>query len=198
MEHSFWDKYSNLSSPLHNFNPDLKLILALGVVLYINVFGKNFLLLFLIFIFLIFLSKIPVFYVLGRSAVILPFTLLVGIANYVSNTYGLSRLLEIFLKSYLSVIAIILYSSTTKFKDVIHTMRRFKVPEIMVMLVSFLYRYFFVLIDEIYRKRNAVFLRAGSIRMKFVGSAFADIFLRSYQRSEKIYYAMKLRGYKFE
>lgn len=198
MEHNFWDKYSNLSSPLHNFNPDLKFILTLSIILYINVFGKNFLPLFLLFVFLIFLSKVPLFYVLGRTAVILPFTLFIGIANYLSNTYGLSRLLEIFIKSFLSLIAIVLYSSTTKFKDVIHTLRRFKFPEIMVMLVSFLYRYFFVLIDEIYRKRNAIFLRVGAIKLKFVGSAFADIFVRSYQRSEKLYYAMKLRGYKFE
>lgn len=202
MEHSFWDKYSNLSSPIHQLSSNLKFAVTLGFIIILNFFGQinplYFSAMLLILSIIVLVSKIPPEYVLLRSLVIIPFTFFVCVINFLSGRFNLEFILSILFKSYLSIVVLILFSATTPFSDVTKTLKFFKVPGIVVVLLSFLYRYFFVLIDEIYRKRNALILRVEKIKPKHLAVSLADIFVRSYQRSERIYYAMKLRGYNFE
>jgi len=62
-----------------------------------------------------------------------------------------------------------------------------------------MYRYVFVIVDEVQRMiraRNARNYRGKWIwQSKVVGSIIANLFLRSYERGERVYLAMLSRGY---
>ena len=78
----------------------------------------------------------------------------------------------------------------------------------MVAIISFMYRYLAVLSDEATRMSRARASRSaqpdgkggGSIvwRARVTGSMVGSLFLRSYERSERIYAAMQARGFEGE
>ena len=119
---------------------------------------------------------------------------------------GLLRFISIVIRSWLSVQAAILLVAVTRFPDLIHAFEHLRVPTILTTIISFLYRYLFVLTDEVVRllrarqSRSAV--KAGQRsgggvlwRAKVSGYMAGQLFLRSYERSDRIYNAMLARGY---
>ena len=84
-----------------------------------------------------------------------------------------------------------------------------RIPTIITVIISFLYRYLFVLADEVLRLLRARQARSaaapdkspgGSVmwRARIAGHMAGQLFLRSYERSDRIYNAMLSRGYKGE
>ena len=69
----------------------------------------------------------------------------------------------------------------------------------MVMLASFAYRYIFVLVDEAERMERARDSRCYGGRWlwhaKVIGQMIGTLFLRSYERAERVYVAMVSRGF---
>jgi len=67
------------------------------------------------------------------------------------------------------------------------------------MVLSFFYRYVFVLVDEAMRMKRAMDSRSfGGCRMRqmrSVGNIVATLFVRAYERGERIYAAMVSRGF---
>jgi len=118
---------------------------------------------------------------------------------------GLRMFATIALKSWLSVQVALLLTFTTPFHDLIDALRRLRLPAIMVAIISFMYRYLAVLGDEGTRLLRARAARSadpdghggGSIRWRagVAGSMVGTLFLRSYERSERIYLAMQARGF---
>ena len=84
-------------------------------------------------------------------------------------------------------------------------MRDLRLPKLLVTVVGFMYRYIFVLADEALRLMRAREARSadpegrggGTIlwRARVLGGMVGSLFLRSYERSERIYNAMLSRGY---
>ncbi len=162
-------------------------------------------------------------YLLRRSFVALPFALAaitaifaipgqplfawsIGSWRVVATDAGLIRFLSIVVRSWLSVQMAILLTATTQFPDLMHALRHLRVPKLLVAIVSFMYRYLFVLIDEaarLLRAREARSARltpgsgGGSIawRARIAGNLAGQLFLRSYERSDRVYNAMLARGY---
>jgi cobalt/nickel transport system permease protein len=103
------------------------------------------------------------------------------------------------IKSTVSVLAIILLSSTTPFPEMLKGMERLRVPHLLTTLLSFMYRYIFVLMDELQRMRRARDSRGWRGKwlwqVKVIGHMIAALFLRSYERGERVYAAMLARGY---
>lgn len=118
---------------------------------------------------------------------------------------GLRIFATIALKSWLSVQVALLMTFTTPFHDLVDALRRLRLPAIMVGIISFMYRYLAVLGDEAGRLLRARAARSadpdgrggGSIRWRagVTGSMAGTLFLRSYERSERIYLAMQARGF---
>jgi cobalt/nickel transport system permease protein len=90
--------------------------------------------------------------------------------------------------------------------DLMHALRHLRVPGVLVAVISFMYRYLFILADEVLRLTRAREARSagpaqgrgcGSIlwRAKVAGGKAGQLFLRSYERSERVYNAMLARGY---
>jgi len=72
-------------------------------------------------------------------------------------------------------------------------------PRIFTMLTSFMYRYSFILIDEMHRMKRARDSRSFGGRWfwqtKVIGHMIGTLFLRSFHRGERVYMAMLSRGY---
>jgi cobalt/nickel transport system permease protein len=169
------------------------------------------------------LSKLGLGYTFKRSFITLPFALVavtaifspngkplaewhLGFTTLVPTDFGVIRFFSILIRAWLSVQAAILLVATTQFPDLIHAFEHLRVPRVLTTIVAFLYRYIFVLTDEAYRLLRARDARSagypgdkygGSLlwRAKVTGSMAGQLFLRSYERSDRIYNAMLSRGY---
>jgi cobalt/nickel transport system permease protein len=115
---------------------------------------------------------------------------------------GLRIFLTVAAKSWLSVQAALLLTFTTPFHDLVDALRDLRLPRILVAIISFMYRYLAVLGDEAGRMlraraaRSAGTSRGGiGFRARVTGQMVGTLFLRSYERSERIYAAMQSRGF---
>jgi cobalt/nickel transport system permease protein len=123
---------------------------------------------------------------------------------------GLMRFASIMFKSFVSVQVAVLMMQTTHFTDVLWAFGALRVPKILVAIFSFMYRYLFVLADEALRLTRARDSRSATIggkpttgrslafRAQTTGRMVGNLFLRSYDRSERVYQAMVSRGYRGE
>ena len=119
---------------------------------------------------------------------------------------GLRDTLSIMAKSWLSVQAALLLAYTTPFADLVDALRALRIPAVIVAIISFMYRYLAVLTAEAGRMSRARQSRSaqapggrsgGSFtwRARVTGAMVGSLFIRSYERSERIYAAMLARGF---
>ena len=221
MKHAFIDQYSDLDSFVHRLDPRTKALAVLAFVLVVMATPPTawpaFALGTVLMAGLILLARLPLLYVLKRSAVVVPFVLMIalflpffeggqvaGSCNVgwwrVSVTYeGLLVLWNVVVKSWLSALGLILLSATTPFPRLLRGLERLGVPRVMVMILSFMYRYIFVLVDEamrLGRARESRNLGGGLLwRARTLGNMLGTLFLRSYYRAERVYQAMLARGF---
>lgn len=203
MKHSFIDRYAGLDSPLHLLDARTKIIgftALIAVVLQVPP-GKPFLFFAYFFLIAIFMgiSQIPLAYIVGRTLVILPFVLLAGLAMPWGNGSGLAFFSALLLRSLLCLMILVLLTNTTRFAELLRGLRRMGCPRILVVNLSFLYRYLFVLIEEVMRMRQARDCRRVGrspikVELKLLGSMLGTLLLRSFERAERMYQAMLSRG----
>lgn len=169
------------------------------------------------------LARLGLWYTFRRSFLALPFALAAVSALFsplgepltafrflwvdlAVTDFGVIRFVSILVRSWLSVQMAILLVGTTPFPDIIHAFEHLRVPRLLTTIVAFLYRYLFVLTDEVMRLLRARDARSarlpgqkrgGSLvwRARVAGSMAGQLFVRSYERSERIYNAMLARGY---
>lgn len=167
-------------------------------------------------------SELGVTYVLKRALLALPFALAalpslftlpgatlfslrIGPWVLTATEPGLQRLISVMLKSWISVQAAVLLTATTQFPDLLVAMRAVRIPRLLVAIFGLMWRYLFVLVDEAIRLMRARNARSGSLtgrgggavgwRARVTGGMAGNLFLRGYERSERIYAAMAARGY---
>ena len=91
----------------------------------------------------------------------------------------------------------VLLVSTTEFQSLLKGLEKLKAPRLIITLFSFIYRYLFVIFDEFLRAVRAARCRttnkSGFIR--FFGNAIGVLFVRTYERADRIYQAMLSRGF---
>jgi len=103
-------------------------------------------------------------------------------------------------KTLLIVISISVLTLTTEFYHLINGLELFRVPGIFISLLAFSYRYLQLLYDEALRVKRAVDSRSFKKRsfiekVSLLRGALAHVFLRTFERSGRIYAAMLSRGY---
>jgi len=227
MKYSFIDRYSELDSFVHRLDPRTRIVTTLAFVLAVVAIPPTrwpaFVLYAILIGSLILLARLPPLYALKRSAVILPFVLMItasvpflgrgemaGSYNLwlwrLSVTYdGLTVLWNTLAKAWLSTLGLILLSATTPFPRLLRGLERLGLPRVMVMILSFMYRYIFVLVDEAMRMQRAresrsvatshPFSRRWLWQISALGGVIGTLFIRSYERGERVYRAMLARGY---
>ncbi|MEI8334715.1 MAG: cobalt ECF transporter T component CbiQ [Chloroflexota bacterium] len=132
-------------------------------------------------------------------------TIPIGPVTLSISGQGLQEFATIALKSWVSVQVALLLTFTTPFHDLVDGLRALRMPRIIVSTISFMYRYLAVLSDEAGRMMRARASRSADIdghgggtvvwRMRVVGGMVGSLFLRSYERSERVYAAMQSRGF---
>jgi len=221
MRHAFLDHHSQTESPIHHLDARAKIIVFFTFIL-IGVSSPPtsfflFSLLALALIGIALLARLPLGHLLKKVLVILPFLFVVslsipfmkkdavgggynlGLGDLSISRSGLWILWNVVIKACLGVFSVILLSSTTSFPQLIRGMEKLGSPRILTMVTSFMYRYSFILIDEMQRMKRARDSRCFGGKWfwqsKVVGHMIGTLFLRSFHRGETVYMAMLSRGY---
>lgn len=227
MHSDAFDRYHHTESFVHRLDPRVKVVVTIAFILSNALlpdgawmaFGLSWLFLLVANV----LSNLGITFTLKRSFVALPFalvaiTVLFSIPGNPLSTFhflfwdltitdaGLLRFESILIRSWLSVQMAILLVATARFPDIVHALEHLRVPSILTTIIAFLYRYLFVLVDEVFRLLRAREARSaaaadvragGSVawRARVAGNMAGQLFLRSYERSDRVYNAMLARGY---
>jgi len=221
VKHEFLDSTSGMDSPIHRLDARAKILGVLAALVicvstpptHFEAFGIYYMAAGLLLI----LSRLPAGSVFRKMLIVVPFVLLVaafvpflkpdaigggyslGIGGATVSKSGLLVLWNTAAKAIFGISLIILLSGTTSFPKLLQGFRRLRFPDVIIMILSFTYRYIFVMTDEVMRMRIARDSRGYRGRWlwqaKTVGHMVAAFFLRSYSRAERIYVAMVSRGY---
>lgn len=105
----------------------------------------------------------------------------------------------ILIKGTLGVLSSILLAATTPARDLLLGLERLKVPELIVQIASFMLRYTHVISDEMHRMALARaargFTATGVRSWPVLAHSGGALFIRSYERGERVHLAMLSRGY---
>ena len=143
------------------------------------------------------LAEVPFGMLLRRSLVALPFCLFAGVSNLLLDGTVIS-LFVLLARALLCTGAALLLVAVTPFAKLTGTLRRLRVPELLVTLLEMVYRYIGVLVGEATEMLTAFRLRSGGVRWPRVrefGPFVGQLLLRSTDRAERVYRAMQCRGY---
>ena len=118
---------------------------------------------------------------------------------------GLDFFISVLLKSWTSVTAAVVLTATTPPLRLLEALRSIRIPAVLVAIVMLMYRYLFVLVEEAQSMMRARAARSAAIgpksggslvwRAKSAGGMAGSLFIRTLDRSERIYMAMVARGY---
>ncbi|HSL42860.1 MAG TPA: cobalt ECF transporter T component CbiQ [Anaerolineales bacterium] len=232
MHFDAFDRYQETDSFLHRLDPRVKVVVTVAFILSNALlpdgawiaFGLSWLFLLLANWY----SSLGIGFTFKRSLVALPFaliavTVLFSIPGKPLSTFhflfwdltitdaGLLRFASILVRSWLSVQMAILMVAVVRFPDLIHALEHLRVPSILTTIIAFLYRYLFVLADEVFRLMRARESRSAALasavpghkmgrsvawQAQVAGHMAGQLFLRSYERSDRVYNAMLARGYR--
>jgi len=225
------EQYQNIQSPIHKLHARVKIVFTLVFIVALNLLSPRawpgFILFFSLILSVIILSKVDLRVVMKRSLVAIPFVLsaiplvfwgpaptldwnIPGLITIPVSPAGVERCLSIMVKAWISVLAAVFLTATTDSHALISGLRQLGVPAILISIIELMWRYLFVMVDEVtrlIRARNSrstvvnhghhaggsVFWRAG-----VTGNMAGSLFLRSIERSERVYAAMLSRGYNGE
>jgi cobalt/nickel transport system permease protein len=215
MKHSFLDKHCGLDSPVHSIDPRAKFLAAFSAILIIVSEPHGRLMPFVFYGMIIFwlaaISKIPAGYILKRCLIVSPFIIIAAVSYPLSSpgsgshetgqllTADIRSGLSIFMKAFFALVLLILLTSSGRFHRLLAGLRKLGMPRLPGVISALMYRYVFILHDELLRTTRARDSRMpGKIRIsrvKVYGNQAAMIFIRSMERSQIIYNSMLSRGF---
>lgn len=201
LDPTYIDSYSSVDAPYQRLDARAKIIVTLTFVVIMAVsVGDSPLRVAPFFLFamvLVLMSRIPVALLLMRMLPALPFFLFASLILGFSK--GSQAAMAAFLKAFLSVLSVIILVSTTRFSNLLKGLEGLKLPTLLVSMISFVYRYLFIIADEYGHMKIARESRnfGGSKRWqwKAIGHSVGTLFLHSYERGDRVYSAMVARGY---
>lgn len=189
---------------IHKINPSIKIVITLMYIIRVilleefNLISVPIVMLYPIVLFTI--GKIPAKVILKKLIFVLPIVLGIAIINLIidfSYNQIVFSLLLLF-KCTFSLIGGLLLIVTTGMNQFSLGLRKLKVPKIMVIQVLLLYRYIVLMMEEASIIKSAYELRTLEKKAMTIsdwGLIIGQMLLRSIEKSEKIYGAMKLRGF---
>ncbi|WP_423791999.1 cobalt ECF transporter T component CbiQ [Methanocaldococcus indicus] len=212
--------YISFNNKLKNVNPKLKVLFA-TVSLFVAVLSKSAivpLLISLIMIYLtLFKAEVPKKIYLTLLTPVIGFGLfnLVFMGFWYGNTSiisfeifnitigfkkeGLELGLLVFSRMLGGVTSTLFLALTTPMTELMYVLRDLKLPSIIVEITMMMYRYIFVLLDELIRMQQAQETRLGYVNLKTsyksLGMLAVNLFIRTFEKGEKAYIAMISRCY---
>ncbi|TQJ51507.1 cobalt ECF transporter T component CbiQ [Phycicoccus sp. SLBN-51] len=202
-------------SPVHTMPAHLKLLSLLSFIVLVVATPREQYWAFGIYALLlagvVAISGVPARYLLRRMVVEVPFVVFAALMPFVAtgprvqvgpftvSEAGLLAAWGLLAKGTLGVLASLTLGATTEPRDLLLGLERLRLPHQLVQIMGFMMRYLEVVTDELRRMRIARESRgftATSVRAwPALGSTAGALFIRSYERGERIHLAMLSRGY---
>lgn len=121
------------------------------------------------------------------------------------SSQGLQRFLVFSVRVLFCVTSLSLLILSTGFDKLMNLLSSFRVPAVVVQMFGLTYRYFFVSVHEaqsmLLAKEARTYVTRRTINfsaLRDLGSILAALFIRTFERSERVYMAMKSRGFEVE
>jgi cobalt/nickel transport system permease protein len=207
--------YLERPSPLHRVRPQCKLLAAFLFVLAVVATPREafwaYALDALVLVAAAAAGRLPARFVLRRLTVEAPFVLFalalpfvgrgerVHVLGLALSSEGLWAMANILIKATLGVTATIVLAATTPLAELLRGLERLRVPSAFTTIAAFMVRYTDTIADEVRRMRVARLSRGYDPRWlwqaRAVAASAGTLFIRSYERGERVYLAMLSRGW---
>jgi cobalt/nickel transport system permease protein len=202
-------------SVLHRARPEVKLLALVGFTLVVVATPPQAFLAFAAYAALLVvavgISRVPPLFVAKRMVVELPFVVFALVVPFVStgprtevlgltvSEPGLVAGIALLVKGTLGVAAALLLAATTEAHHVVRGLERLHLPAQLVQIMAFMVRYLDVVGDDLSRMRVALASRGFRARdprhWPVVARALGALFIRSFERGERVHVAMLSRGH---
>jgi cobalt/nickel transport system permease protein len=202
-------------SPVHRAPAHLKLLALVGFVLLVVATPKDWFPAYAGFLAVVVgvaaLSKVPPTYLLKRMVVELPFVGFALLLPFVAqgprtdvlgvsvSEHGLLAAWALLAKGTLGVLASLTLAATTEPHELLAGLERLRLPHLLVQIMGFMIRYLDVVTTEMRRMRIARESRGFTARnprhWPVLARSAGALFIRSYERGERVHLAMLSRGY---
>jgi cobalt/nickel transport system permease protein len=202
-------------SPVHRAPAHLKLLGLVGFMLVVVATPRDAYAAFAVeaalLVGVVALSGVPPTYLGKRMVVEVPFALFALMVVFVStgprtevlglsvSEPGLAAAIALLVKGTLGVLASLTLAATTEPQDVLRGLQRLRMPELLVQIMGFMIRYLDVVTAELARMTTAMRSRGCEPRSPrhwpVLARAMGSLFIRSYERGERVHLAMLSRGY---
>lgn len=207
------DDLARGETPVHRIHPLAKVLTTIIYLAAVASFGRYEISGLLPFVFypvlVMSLAELPAGALLKKLLLVEPLIIGIGILNplldqqaVVVGGLALSRgwvtFLSIFIKGGLTVVAGLLLIATTGMDRLAGALRMMRVPKVFVLQLLLTYRYIAVLSEELAKMLRAYSLRApGQKGVKFdcLGPFAGQLLLRTFDRAQRVYQSMALRGF---
>ena len=156
-------------------------------------------------------SRVPVTYLLPRMVVEVPFALFAVLMPFLAqgprtevlgltvSEPGLAAGIALLVKGSMGVLASLTLAATTEPQDVLRGLQRLRMPDLVVQIMGFMIRYLDVVTAELSRMMTALRSRGCDPRSPrhwpVLARSLGALFIRSYERGERVHLAMLSRGY---
>lgn len=156
-------------------------------------------------------AEVPLLTLLRRLTIEAPFLIFavalpflahgerIDVAGLSLSIEGLWGAWNIFIKATLGAATMMLLASTTPITSILHGLQRLKVPPLIIAIAGFMIRYADVIASEMRRMKVGRESRGYDPRLLWQARALASsagtLFIRSYERGERVHLAMMSRGY---
>jgi cobalt/nickel transport system permease protein len=206
MSSSYLDRYGRGRTVCHRLPARLKILLTLAVALAAALLPPAFWPVHGVLAVLVFvghtLARIPLAYLARRLAFFLPMVLVLSISVPLAAGFerGWEIMWAILFRSSVAFLAIVWLVNVMPFEQLLVTLRGLKLPAILVAMLAFMYRYSFVVWNELEKMQTArrarTFGRHGLwARWKTSAQLVGMLLVRSLNRAERVFGAMRARGW---
>ncbi len=202
-------------SPLHRLSPQVKIAAALVMLGAVISTPRTAFWAFAayasVLLTLVVIARIPIRFLLSRMLVLAPFALLallfpvfgadprVEVLGLLLSEQGLWDMWNLLAKASLGLVTAILLGASTEIADLLRGFDSLRVPRLVTAILGFMVRYIDVVVGDLNRMRLALAARGhqGSSIAHWgpYGRAMGTMFIRTYERGERVYLAMESRGY---
>jgi len=221
MRAEFLDHHGRARSPIHVIDPRIKITLVLVFIVaaattppgrFIDFAGLA-----VILAAGLALTRIPVGHLLGKIAKLAPFVFLMALGlpfvrggepfaswrvlgiEMTLTREGVRLFGSVLCKAGLALGAMVLLANTTPFPSLVRALERFRLPAVFTGSLAVMYRYLFVFFREKDRlltaRESRLAFPSWRLRWTSLAGVVGVLFIRSLDRGERVYQAMRARGF---
>lgn len=202
-------------SPVHRLAPECKLVASLLFVVIVALTPRDLFSAFGAYVLLggsvVYVSRVRVSFVVRRLVIEVPFLLFLSALPFVTagettevlgadlSIEGLWVAWNVAIKSTLGLAVVVLLAASTQVADLLRGFERLHLPKALLMIAGFMVRYADVVTGEVRRMRVARLSRGYQPswlwQSKAIAGTLGSLFIRSFERGERVHTAMLSRGF---